>query len=289
MPQAVRPGMISNRVERRKPYATEEEVPVTRIDSVRHAADVTKDSVRHAAEVAAPYASTAKDSAVYYGRQAGTYAGTYGRQAGTMAKERYEVRLAPKVGQMRDQAWAAMPPKAANAVETAGRRTREGARVAAGYTAPKVATAVATTVAVAGPAKDEIVLRGTAALHALRGQVTAAEIDRLIRRRIRRQQAGRALRGLLVVALAGGAAFAAVKWWSKQSNPDWLVEPSAATEVDERGAGGGTLTVVDPMEGGGSLNGSRPTVDRVDGTPEAGLDPEVEAEQAEAERRKDDE
>jgi hypothetical protein len=99
--------MISNRVERRKPYGTEEEVPVTRIDTVRHAADMTKDSVRHAAEVAAPYASTAKDGAVHYGRQAGGY----GRQAGAKAKQGYDARLAPRVGQAREQALAAVPPR----------------------------------------------------------------------------------------------------------------------------------------------------------------------------------
>src|SRR4051812_10637684 len=117
MPYAGWPGMISNRVERRKPYATEEEVPVTRIDSVRHAADVTKDSVRHAAEVAAPYASTAKQSAVVYGRQAGVY----GRQAGVLARQQYDARLADKVNQAREQAMAAVPPKAAAAMETAAR------------------------------------------------------------------------------------------------------------------------------------------------------------------------
>jgi hypothetical protein len=284
MPYAAQPGMISNRVERRKPYATEEEVPVTRIDSVRHAADVTKDSVRHAAEVAAPYASTARQSAVYYGRQAGTY----GKQAGAVAKEKYDARLAPKIGQAAEQAWAAVPPKTATAVETAARRTRDGAKTAADFTAPKAAAAVGATMAVAVPAREEIVVRGAAALQALRGQVTAAEINRLVRRRVRRQQAGRVMRGMIVAGLAGGAVYAAVKWWSRQSSPDWLVEPSEATEVDDRVGPGSTLKVVDPLDDGRSVNGSGPTVDRVDGSPDAGIDPEVEAKQADADRRDDE-
>jgi hypothetical protein len=286
MPYPVRPGMISNRVERRKQYATEEEVPVTRIDSVRHAADVTKDSVRHAAEVAAPYASTAKESATHYAQQVGTY----GRQAGVLAKEQYGARLAPKVGQAREQAWAAVPPKAAGAVETAARRTRRSAKVAAAYTAPMVGTAVAVTRAVAVPAKDEAVLRGAAALHALRGQVTAADIDRLVRRRLRRQKTGRVFRGLVVIGLAAGAATAAWKWWSKQTSPDWLVEPSEPTGTDDRTTPvGGTLTVVDPLDDT-PLNGAAPRVDRVDGSPDAAaLDPEAEARRAEAERRDEDE
>ena len=57
------------------------------------------------------------------------------------------------------------------------------------------------------------------------------------------------------------ATFAAWKWWDKQANPDWLVEPPAPTEVSE----GSSLT-------------------SVDGT---GLDPEVEAKEAEAADRDD--
>lgn len=261
---------------------------MTRIDSVRHAADVTKDSVRHAAEVAAPYASTAKEGAAHYGRQAGVY----GRQAGVLAKHQYEARLAPRVGQARVQARAAMPPKAVHAMEAAARRTRESAKAAADFTVPKVGTAVTVTRSVAVPAGNEAVVRGTAALHALRGQVTADDIDRLVRRRLRREKTGRAFRGLVIVGLAGSAAVAAWKWWSKQTNPDWLVEPSEPTETGDRTTpGGGTLTVVDPLDDTGtSLNGSAPQVGRVDGSPEAsGLDPEVEAKQAEAERRDEDE
>lgn len=254
---------------------------MTRIDSVRHAADVTKDSVRHAAEVAAPYANTARESAVIYGRQ-----------AGLLARQQYATRLADRVEQAREQALAAVPPKATAAVGTAARRTRDGAKAAAGYTAPKVGTAVAVTRSVAVPARDEAMLRGAAALHALRGQVTAADIDRLVRKRIRRDKTGRAFRGLVIIGLAGGAAVAAWKWWSKQSNPDWLVEPSEPTEVSDRDTPvGGTLTVVDPLDDStASVNGSAP---HVEGSPEAsGLDPEVEAKQAEADRRrnnKDDE
>jgi hypothetical protein len=286
--------MISNRVERRKPYATEEEVPVTRINSVRHATDVTKDSVRHAAEVAAPYASTAMDGAVRYGRQAGVY----GRQAGAVAKQQYDAKLADRVEQVmeqvRDQAAAAVPPKAAIVVETAAERTRKGAKAAALYTVPRVGAAVAVTRAVAGPAKEEVVLRGGAALQALRrGQVSAADIDRLVQRRMRRARTGRAFRGMVVIGLAGGAAYAAFKWWSKQSNPDWLLEPSEPTEDADRVAmnGSGTLTVVDPLEettadeAHSSLNGSAPRVERADGR---AVDPEVQAKQADADQPDDE-
>ena len=91
-----------------------------------------------------------------------------------MARQQYDARLAERMIQAREQAWAAMPPKAALAMGTAARRTVEGARTAADYTAPKVGSAMATTRSVAGPAMDGAVLRGAAALHALRGQVSAA-------------------------------------------------------------------------------------------------------------------
>lgn len=272
MPYGGQPGMISNRVDRRKPYATEEEVPVTRIDSVRNAADITKDSVRHAAEVAAPYASTAKDEAARYAQQAGTYA----QQAGALAKQAYDAKLAAQVRQAREQAWAAVPPKTAVAVESAARRTKETAKTAADYTVPKVGTAVAATRAVAVPVTNEALVRGAAALHALRGQVTADDIDRLVRRRVRRQRAGRTFRGLLLAGVVGGAAFAAWRWWSKQANPDWLVEPTEPTEPDEVTdgiSGTSTLTVVDPLDGpSASVNGSGAHVDRVDGFPDSDVE-----------------
>jgi hypothetical protein len=264
---------------------------VTRIDSVRHAADVTKDSVRHAAEVAAPYASAAKENAVVYGRQAGTYAGTYGRQAGVLARQQYDAKLAARVEQARDQARAAVPPKAAAAVETAARRTRKGARAAAEFAVPKAAAAVAVTRLAAGPAREEVVLRGSAALHALRGQVSAEDIDRLVRRRLRRQKAGRIARDAVFAAAVAAAGIAVWKWWARQSSPEWVVEPSEATEVGDRAAmnGSATLTVVDPLDTGGqSVNGSSAKIDKVDGTAGAGdLDPEVEAKQAEADRKRE--
>ncbi|CAG6393544.1 conserved hypothetical protein [Actinacidiphila cocklensis] len=285
MPYVVQPGMISNRMERRKPYATEEEVPVTRIDSVRNAADITKDSVRHAAEVAAPYASTAKDEATRYAQQAGSYA----QQAGALARQTYDAKLAAQVRQAREQAWAAVPPKTAVAVETAARRTRKTARTAADYTAPRVGSAVAATRAVAVPVTNEALLRGAAALHALRGQVTATEIDRLVRRRVRRERAGRAFRGVLLAGIVGGAAFAAWRWWSKQANPDWLVEPTEPTEPDEaadRISGTSTLTVVDPLDGSpASVNGSGGRVDRVDGSPIS--DGDTEATESDDDPRRD--
>lgn len=68
------------------------------------------------------------------------------------------------------------------------------------------------------------------------------------------------MKGLAVLGILAGGAFAAWKWWDKQANPDWLVEPPAATEVPEAGR----LT-------------------SVDGSGQSALDPEVQAKEAEEE------
>jgi hypothetical protein len=67
---------------------------------------------------------------------------------------------------------------------------------------------------------------------------------------------------ILVALLAGllaGGVFAAWKWWDKQANPDWLVEPPAPTEVPDE-----------------------PRLASVDGSNVESLDPDVRAKQEEA-------
>jgi hypothetical protein len=246
--------MISNRVERRKPYATEEEVLVTRIDSVRHAAEQTKDSVRHAAEVVSPYASTAKENAALYADK-----------ARVTARTQYDAHLASRVGQAVGQARAAVPPKVEQAVGTAAKRTKQ----AADFTVPKVEQALESARAATGPAREEVVTRSGAALAALRSQLTAADIEKFARMRARRVRAGRIAKRLAVVGALGGAGVAGWRWWTKQTNPDWLVEPAPATEVSDRSSFNGS-----------AQSGTAP-LDQVDGAP---LDPEVQAKQAEAER-----
>ncbi|CAM5285859.1 hypothetical protein SVIOM342S_02667 [Streptomyces violaceorubidus] len=154
-----------------------------------------------------------------------------------------------------------MPPKMDAAAQEAAVRTRLAARQAADYSRPRIEQAVAA----AGPVRDEATARGAAALAALRGQVTAKEIQRLTRKHQRRAKAGRVAKVLAVVGIVAGGAFAAWKWWDKQANPDWL-GAAGATEVPESGR----LT-------------------SVDGTGEAILDPEVQAKQAQEEAAEGDE
>lgn len=222
---------------------------MTRIDSVRAATGSAKDSVLHAAEVVAPYADTAKDRAAYYATEARVRLAPKVSQAAEQARVQYDAHLAPRFEQARTH----VPPKVDQAAQEAAVRTRKAARQAAVYSKPKIEQAVAA----AQPVGEEAAARGAAAIAALRGQVSAKEIQKLVRKHERRARTGRLVKGLAVLGILAGGAFAAWKWWDKQANPDWLVEPPAATEVPETGR----LT-------------------SVDGSGQSDLDPEVQIKEA---------
>ncbi|MDN3023688.1 DUF5324 family protein [Streptomyces sp. S.PB5] len=231
---------------------------MTRIDSVRAATGSAKDSVLHAAEVVAPYADTAKDRAAHYAHEARVRLAPKVSQAAEQARVQYGAHVAPRM----EQALTHVPPKVDQAAHEAAVRTRKAARQAADYSRPRIEQAVAA----AGPVRDEAASRGAAALLALRGQVSPKEIERLTRKHERRARAGRLARALAIAGILAGGAFAAWKWWDKQANPDWLVEPPAATEVPES---------------------TRLT--SVDGSGQSVLDPEVQAKEAEEEAAHRDE
>ncbi len=237
---------------------------MTRIDSARAAAGSAKESVRHAAEAVAPYAGTAKDRAAHYAHEARVrltpVVSDAAHSAADQARTQYGAHVAPRLKQARTH----VPPKVDIAAHKAAVHTRHAARQAADYTRPKVEQAVAA----AGPVKDAAVDRSVAAVAALRGQVSSKEVQRLVRRHERRASAGRFMKRFAVAAAVGVAALAAWKWWDKQANPDWLVEPPAPTEVAD--------------------TGSSTTLTSVDGSGQALLDPEVQAKQAAAEAAGDD-
>ncbi|MFE6664114.1 DUF5324 family protein [Streptomyces sp. NPDC057697] len=199
---------------------------MTRIDSVRAATDSAKDSVQHAAEVVAPYADTAKEQAAQLAHEARTRLAPKMSKAAQQARVQYDAHLAPRI----ELALTHVPPKVDEAGRRAALHTRRAARTAADYTVPRVEHAMA----LAQPVAEEATARSTAALAALRGQVTPQEIRHLIRKHERRARAGQLFRGLVVTGLVAGSAYAVWRWWDKQANPDWLVEPPAATEVADR-------------------------------------------------------
>ncbi|MFI0513227.1 F0F1-type ATP synthase membrane subunit b/b' [Streptomyces canus] len=231
---------------------------MTRIDSVRAATGSAKDSVLHAAEVVAPYADTAKDKASHYATEARVRLAPKVSQAAEQARVQYGAHVAPRLEQARTH----VPPKVDQAAHEAAVRTRKAARQAADYSRPRIEQAVAA----AGPVREEAAARSVAALAALRGQVSPKEVRKLVRKHERRARAGRLAKALAVAGIVAGGAYAAWKWWDKQANPDWLVEPPAATEVPEAGR----LT-------------------SVDGTGQSVLDPEVQAKEAEEDAAKNDE
>ncbi|MDQ0991898.1 DUF5324 family protein [Streptomyces sp. V3I7] len=231
---------------------------MTRIDSVRAATGSAKDSVLHAAEAVAPYADTAKERATHYAQEARVRLAPVVSQAAEQARVQYDVRVAPRLGQAR----AHVPPKVDHAAHEAAVRTRHAARQAADYSRPKFEQAAAAT----GPAREEAAAWGSAALAALRGQVTPQEIQKLARKHERRAKTARAVKTLAVLSIVAGGAFAVWKWWDKQANPDWLVEPPAATEVTE-------TTRLTTVEGTADLSA---------------LDPEVEAREAQDRATRDD-
>ncbi|GAA4995018.1 DUF5324 family protein [Streptomyces siamensis] len=223
---------------------------MTRIDSVRAATGSAKDSVLHAAEVVAPYADTAKDKASYYAHEARVRLAPKVSQAAEQARVQYDAHLAPRLEQARTH----VPPKVDQAAHEAAVRTRIAARQAADYSRPRIEQAIAAS----QPVREEAAARSIAAIAALRGQVSPKEIEKLVRKHERRARVGRLTKGLVIAGVLAVGAFAAWKWWDKQANPDWLVEPPAATEVPE----GGRLTAVD-------------------GSGRSDLDPEVQAKEAE--------
>ncbi|MFB7860799.1 MULTISPECIES: DUF5324 family protein [unclassified Streptomyces] len=220
---------------------------MTRMDSVRAATDSAKESVLHAAEVVAPYAETARDQAVQYAHGARVRIAPKVSKAAyaarVQARHQYDCHVAPHV-----------PPRVDEAAQRAAAVTRKAARQATDYTVPRVEHAVAAT----GPVLEEAGSRSTAAWAALRGQVTPKDIQKIIRKQERRHRAGRVAKVLAVLGLVTCGAFAAWKWWDKQANPDWLVEPPAPTELDEE-------TRLSSVDDGGSS-----------------LDPEVAAKEADA-------
>jgi hypothetical protein len=247
---------------------------VTRIDSVRAATTTARQGVRHAAEVMAPYAGTAKEQATQFAGQAADYAqdardrlapkvAETARQARVTARAQYSDHLAAHV----DQALTHVPPRAAELTRKAGKQAGRAARQAADYTAETVENARQA----AGPVREEAAARSAAALAALRSRVTAADIEKLSRRRTRRARTGRVVKRVALLGALSGGAFAAWKWWQRQANPDWLVEPPAATELTDLS----TEHAGNPGRPVTAVNGSTAAT--------SDLDPEVQAKQAEEE------
>ncbi len=227
---------------------------MTRLDSARETADKTRDTL-------APYATTARDTALHYADEAkqrfgpalealgpkvgsaGTQAMTGAAQAAHAARAQYAKRVAPQL----EQAFSALPPqtqqntlKAVHRAQEAALAARHSARYSADRAAetartnvvPKVTVVVDNARSAITPVAHEVQQRGGAALSALHGHVSAAEISRLADRNLRKEQRNGWATGLAVAGtLAVGTGVIAWQWWRRQSTPEWLVEPPAAQDT----------------------------------------------------------
>jgi hypothetical protein len=237
---------------------------VSRKDTVRDATGRTKDRLApHAAHVRAVtvhYAgdakdrvgprlehalAVAKDKGVEAGHRVGPALGTARDKAAEVTRE----RVVPALEQARD----AMAPKVEHAVDTARHRIDRDIT-------PRVQHAVETARTSAAPVLDEARLRRDATMHALRGEVTAQEINKLAKKKVRRR---RMRRFAAITALLGGAA-AGWSWWRRRNtDPEWLTdEPDLAPAFPSRAATKDGTVERDL----GMVGKSTPPVDKVDGT-----------------------
>ncbi|MEV7774767.1 DUF5324 family protein [Kitasatospora sp. NPDC086791] len=193
-------------------------------DSARETATRTRDTAAHLADGAKQRLGPALDSL-----------GPMATQAAHTLRVQYDKHLAPQFG----QAFASLPPEAQQNVLKALHRAQEAAlaaRLSAARAAdqarttvgPRVAQAVDDARAVVTPVAQEAQHRGAAALTALQGNVSSAEISELAARNARKQRCRGWSTGLVVAGLVAiGSGLVAWQWWRRHSNPEWLVEPPA--------------------------------------------------------------
>ncbi|QMU66848.1 DUF5324 family protein [Streptacidiphilus sp. P02-A3a] len=194
---------------------------MTRIDAAREAAGKTREQL-------VPYAASARDAAAHYTDEA------WQRLA-----PHIESAVMPRVVPLWEQARASVPPSAAQAATKAAEQAKEAARSAScsaraaavharQSTVPAVSQALDDAVQATAGAAATVRDRGAAVLPVLRGQISAAEIEALTAQHARAAHRGRWTRRVVTVSVLGavaGGGVVAWKWWQRQSNPDWLVEP----------------------------------------------------------------
>jgi hypothetical protein len=240
---------------------------VSRIDTAREAASRTREQL-------APYAQSAKDAAAQYGGEAWHKVAPALGSAVDQARQAAQSRVQSQVMPLWEKGRGNVPPGVDEAVAKAARQAAQQAKIAARQAreAAEQARSIAQerVLPAAELAAQEVHDRSLAALPALRGQISLAEVEALVAAHERASRRGRwARRGVTLLALGALATggLAAWRWYRKQSNPDWLVEPpTTSIPLRETTSGSGGSSV------GGTVNGSMP------------LDPEVvekEAEQAE--------
>ncbi|KDN84186.1 DUF5324 family protein [Kitasatospora cheerisanensis] len=213
--------------------------------------DTARETAGRARDAVAPYAATAKETALHYAEEArqvlgprlealgpkaaaaGAQARNGAGQAAHAARVQYAKHLAPHL----EHAFSSLPPDTQKGALKAFHRAQEAALAAklsagqaAGQARATVAPKVAETFQAAResvtPLAHEAQTRGAAAITALQGNVTAAEISGLAAKNARKKRCNGWATGLAVAgAIAIGTGVAAWQWYRKQNSPEWLTEP----------------------------------------------------------------
>jgi hypothetical protein len=187
-----------------------------------HYADEARQRIGPALEALGPRLGTAAGQA-----RAGSVAAAHSTRAG------YREYVAPRL----EQSFTKLPPHTQETVLKAVHRAQEAA-LAAKHSAdraatqarentlPKLTGAFEDAKATALPLAQEAQSRGSAALTALQGKVTAAQVDKLAAKNARRQRRHGAVTGLAIAGtVAVGSGVLLWQWWRRQSEPEWLIEP----------------------------------------------------------------
>ncbi|MFH8379998.1 DUF5324 family protein [Kitasatospora sp. NPDC018058] len=230
-------------------------------DSARETATRTRDTAAQLADDAKQRLGPALDAL-----------GPKAAQAAHNLRVQYDKHLAPPLG----QAFASLPPEAQENALKALHRAQEAAlaaRLSAVHAAdqarttvgPRVVQAVEDARAAVSPVAKEAQTRGAAALTALHGHVSSAEISRLATRNAKRDRcrsgrsAGLAVAGVLAI----GGGIVAWQWWRRHSNPEWLVEPPTpdAPRPTDVHAATSPVNGAGPEDTGESAEPTEPTED----------------------------
>ncbi|MFJ5883082.1 DUF5324 family protein [Kitasatospora cineracea] len=256
---------------------------MSRTDTARETAGRAKDAV-------APYAVSAKETALHYAEgakqalgpklealgpkaaAAGAQARAGAGQAAQAARVQYVKHVAPHL----EHAFSSLPPETQKAALRAAHRAQEAAlaaKLSAGQAAgqakatvlPKVAETFQAAKDSVTPLAQEAQTRGAAAVTALHGNVSAAEIGALAAKNAKKQHRNGWATGLAVVGtLAVGTGVLAWQWYRKQNNPEWLTEPPApatpepAAPTAPADASPAPGSAAGGPVGGAALNGSVP-------------------------------
>ncbi|WP_067071545.1 DUF5324 family protein [Carbonactinospora thermoautotrophica] len=111
---------------------------------------------------------------------------------------------------------------------------------------PRIGEAVSGAITASQPVRHAAKERGSAAFAALKGEVTASDLER-----IRKKPRHRMRKMFFIVGLAGVAA-AVWAWWRRQVSPDWIREqtgPESSVGPTARSSG---PTLTEPGRGGES-------------------------------------